>query len=126
MQWLEEDSDHGYQMMTEIAEEVMVCDKTDEKSNDDKEEGRPICKIRLSELRLPHDDFINCINSSSNSEVQPYYSHYGAFRQIIIHKHQTSKMQLKLNSSQLANQNLCWLNLRPPQQMVSVCYQDWR
>jgi hypothetical protein len=65
LQWLEEDEgDPEYQVMTEreIAEEVMAHDKTDGESDDDEEEGPPICKIKLSELRFRLNDLITLID----------------------------------------------------------------
>jgi hypothetical protein len=56
----------------------MAHDKMDKESNDEKEEGPPTCKI-----------------SSFDPEVQPYYSRFQAFREVIICKHQITKTQLK-------------------------------
>jgi hypothetical protein len=98
LQWLEEDeSDPGYQVMTEreIAEEVLAHDKTNEERDDEEEEEEwpPICKIKKCELRSHLEDLITFIDSSCDLEVQSYYSHSRAFREIIIRKHQTSKTQ---------------------------------
>jgi hypothetical protein len=83
MQWLQDaEGDPGYQVMTEreVAEEVMACYKMDEESNNDEEEGPPICKIKLSELRSHLNDLITFIPSSSDPEVQPYYSSLLSFQ----------------------------------------------
>jgi hypothetical protein len=60
-QWLEEnEGDPGYQVRTkrDTAEELKSRDETDEESDDDVEEERPVCKIKLSELRYYIDDLI--------------------------------------------------------------------
>jgi hypothetical protein len=74
----------------EISEGAMARNKTDEES--DEEEGPPTCKIKLSELRSHLDYLITFIDSSSDPEVKMYYSHFGAFRVIIIPKHKTYKI----------------------------------
>jgi hypothetical protein len=48
----------------------------DDDDDDDDEEGPSICKIKLSGLRSHLDDLITFIDSSSDPEVQPYYSHF--------------------------------------------------
>jgi hypothetical protein len=57
----------------------------------DGEEGPPIFKIKLFELRSHFDDLITYIDSSSDPEVQPYYSYFRALGEIIIRKDQTSE-----------------------------------
>jgi hypothetical protein len=79
-------------------EEVMDRHKTAGESDYDEEEGSSIYKIKLSELRSHLGNLGTFINSSSDPEVQPHYSHLRAFREIIVRKHQTSKTQHKLDA----------------------------
>jgi hypothetical protein len=66
----------------------LAHNKTDNKeSDDDEEEGPPIWKIKLSELKSHYDDLIPFMNSSSEPEFQPYYSHFWVLTEIIIQKH---------------------------------------
>jgi hypothetical protein len=58
--------------------------------DDDEEEGLSICKIKLSELRTHLDDLITFMDSSSDHEVEPYDSHFRAFRDIIIRNFQNT------------------------------------
>jgi hypothetical protein len=52
-------------------------------------------RIKLFELRYHIESLITFINSLSDPEVQPNYSHFQTFREIIISKHQTSRTQQK-------------------------------
>jgi hypothetical protein len=72
-----------------ITYEVFTRDKADRESDDHEENGPPVCKIRLSELRSHLNELVTFINLSPDPEVQPYYFHCGAFRQIIVQKRVT-------------------------------------
>jgi hypothetical protein len=56
-----------------------------------------------------------------------YYSHFWAFRVVLFLSTKFAKYNWNymLSSSQLADQNLCHLNLVPAQQMVSISHQGW-
>lgn len=99
LQWLEEDEgDPGYHIMTEseIADEVMTLEDEDG-SGDNEEEETAVPKTKLSVIRSHLDDIITFMDNSSDIEIQLYYTHFRNFRELIIKKQQTSKVQSKLD-----------------------------
>lgn len=100
LEWLEVDEgDPGYNIMTEseIADEVMN-QKNEDGSEDSEEEETTLRKIKLSVVRSHLDDLITFIDYSSDNEIQLYYTHFRNFRELIIKKQRTSKVQTKLDS----------------------------
>ncbi|KAG7157467.1 Tigger transposable element-derived protein 7-like 19 [Homarus americanus] len=96
--WLEDtEGDPGYQLLTEeeIADEVLVGDSRDSEDEEDKE---PLPKKpKLSVIRESTDNVISYIELSAESnDVQHYYQHFRAFRELIIQRqhHQGKKMKL--------------------------------
>lgn len=101
--WLEEDEgDPGYQILseTEIAEEVMQNNnETDKEDEEEAEYDMPVVsKTKLSDLRSYLDEVITYIDSSNDPQIQPYYSHFRSFREIIINKQYSNRKQWKIDA----------------------------
>ncbi|KAG7170856.1 Tigger transposable element-derived protein 7-like 3, partial [Homarus americanus] len=84
--WLEDtEGDPGYQVLTEeeIADEVLVGDSRD---SEDEEDDEPLPKKpKLSVIRESIDNVISYIElSAETDDVQHYYQHIRAFRELII------------------------------------------
>ncbi|KAG7176854.1 Tigger transposable element-derived protein 7-like 52, partial [Homarus americanus] len=86
--WLEDtEGDPGYQVLTEkeIAFEVLVGDSRD---SEDEEDDEPLPKKpKLSVIRESTDNVISYIElSAETDDVQHYYEHFRAFRELIIQR----------------------------------------
>ncbi|KAG7169737.1 Tigger transposable element-derived protein 7-like 16, partial [Homarus americanus] len=98
--WLEDtEGDPGYQVLTEeeIADEVLVGDSRD---REDEEDDEPLPKKpKLSVIREFIDNVISYIElSAETDDVQHYYHHIKAFRELIIQRQHHQGKQLKLDS----------------------------
>ena len=73
---------------------VLAGDDGDDSSDDDNEDETLPPKPKLSLVRECLDNIISYIDLSPESEMQQYYQHFRAFREIIIRKqHQPGKQQ---------------------------------
>ncbi|KAG7166499.1 putative DDE superfamily endonuclease domain-containing protein 74 [Homarus americanus] len=98
--WLEDtEGDPGYQVLTEeeIADEVLVGDSRD---SVDEEDDEPLPKKpKLSVIQESTDNVISYIElSAETDDVQHYYQHSRAFRELIIQRQHHQGKQLKLDS----------------------------
>uniref|UniRef100_A0A6P7GP00 Uncharacterized protein LOC114340382 n=1 Tax=Diabrotica virgifera virgifera TaxID=50390 RepID=A0A6P7GP00_DIAVI len=71
--------------------------KHEDGSEDSKEGKTTLQKMKFSEVRSHLNDLITFIDYSDN-EVQLYYTQFRNFRELIIKKQQTSKVQTKHDS----------------------------
>ncbi|KAG7172019.1 Tigger transposable element-derived protein 7-like 15, partial [Homarus americanus] len=99
--WSLEDTEGGpgFQVLTEeeIADEVLVGDSRD---SEDEEDDEPLPKKpKLSVIRESTDNVILYIElSAETDDVQHYYQHFRAFRELIIQRQHHQGKQLKLDS----------------------------
>ncbi|KAG7161286.1 Tigger transposable element-derived protein 7-like 39 [Homarus americanus] len=98
--WLEDtEGDPGYQLLTEeeIADEVLVGDSRD---SEDEEDEEPLPKKpKLSVIQESIDNVISYNELSAESDdVQHYYQHFRAFRELIIQRQHHQGKQMKLDS----------------------------
>ncbi|KAG7154717.1 Tigger transposable element-derived protein 7-like 9 [Homarus americanus] len=98
--WLEDtEGDPGYQVLTEedIADEVLVRDSRD---SEDEEDEEPLPKKpKLSVIRESLDNVISYIElSAETDDIQHYYQHIRALRELIIQRQHHQGKQLKLDS----------------------------
>ncbi|KAG7157955.1 Tigger transposable element-derived protein 7-like 24 [Homarus americanus] len=93
------EGDPGYQVLTEeeIADEVLVGDSRD---SEDEEDEEPLPKKpKLSVIRESTDNVISYIElSAETDDVQHYYQHIRAFRELIIQRQHHQGKQMKLDS----------------------------
>ncbi|XP_042203529.1 tigger transposable element-derived protein 7-like [Homarus americanus] len=97
--WLEDtEGDPGYQFLTEeeIADEVLVGDSRD---SEDEEDEEPLPnKPKLSVIRESTDNVISYIDlSAETDDIQHYYQHIRAVRELIIQRQHHQDKQLKLD-----------------------------
>ncbi|XP_066965477.1 tigger transposable element-derived protein 7-like [Macrobrachium rosenbergii] len=97
--WFEDtEGDPGYQMMTEeITDDVIAGGSRDDSDDDDGGDETLPMKPKLSVVRESLYNFVNYIHLSTESEIQQYYQHFRAFKEIIIRKQQQPQKQLEIN-----------------------------
>lgn len=101
--WLEDtEGDPGYKVLPEdeIVNEVLIGDNRDNSDDDDKKtvDNKP----KLSTVRDSIDTIISYIDLSSQPDVQPYYEHFKAFREIIVKKQHQQGKQMKRDNETVA------------------------
>ncbi|XP_042211690.1 tigger transposable element-derived protein 7-like [Homarus americanus] len=107
--WLEDtEGDPGYQFLTEeeIADEVLVGDSRD---SEDEEDEEPLPnKPKLSVIRESTDNVISYIDlSAETDDIQHYYQHIRAVRELIIQRQHHQDKQLKLDILQASSSQPC-------------------
>lgn len=98
LEWLEIDEDDSEIRLNEneMADDAMFVKNDDESEEENNEEEETKCpKIKLSTVRSHLEDLITFIDDSSDNEIQPYYTHFRNFRELIIKKQRTSKEKIK-------------------------------